>query len=89
MERIFDSSAERVDFEQIAKALCTSVDIKFIFRFLGLKEFQRTYWPVKVGFLYIEVIIWQSFFSTSTSRKGKVGGVWWNFAFPGRASREK
>ena len=72
MERIFDSSAERVDFEQIAKALCTSVDIKFIFRFLGLKEFQRTYWPVKVGFLYIEVIKWQSFFSTSTSRKGKV-----------------
>ena len=57
MERIFDSSAERVDFEQIAKALCTSVDIKFIFRFLGLKEFQRTYWPVKVGFLYIEVMI--------------------------------
>ena len=65
MERIFDSSVERVDFEQIAKALCTSVDIKFIFGFLGLKEFQRTYWPVKVGFLYIEVIKWQSFFSTT------------------------
>ena len=28
------------------------VPIRLIFRFWGLKEFQRRYWPVKVGFLF-------------------------------------
>ena len=37
------------------KALCTRVEIRLVFRLVGLKEFQRRYWPVKVGFLYTEV----------------------------------
>ena len=33
-------------------ALCTSVTIRLAFRFRGLKDFQRMYWPEKVGFRY-------------------------------------
>ena len=47
---MLESSFSRVDFEQITRALWTRVEIKLVFRFMGQKEFQRMYWPVKVGF---------------------------------------
>ena len=46
-----------------------SVEMRLIFRFLGQKEFQGTYLPVMVAFLYTNVINWESLFSISMSRK--------------------
>ena len=48
---MLESSFSRVDFEQMTRALWTRVEIKLVFRFMGQKEFQRMYWPMKVGFL--------------------------------------
>ena len=50
------------------KVLCTRVEIRLVFRLVGLKEFQRRYWLVKVGFLYTEVT--KSKFCLSFGRLG-------------------
>ena len=53
------------------KALCTRVEIRSVFRLVGLKVLQRRYWPVKVGFLYTEVTKSEFCLSTKTSEKGR------------------
>ena len=41
-----------LDFVHIISAQCTKVDIRFVFCLVELKDSQRKYCPVKVGFLY-------------------------------------
>ena len=53
------------------KGLCTRVEIRLVFRLVGLKEFQRRYWSVKVGFLYTEVTKSEFCLSTKTYKKGR------------------
>ena len=38
---------------QIIRDRCINVDIRLILRLRGLKDSQRKYWPVKVGFRYV------------------------------------
>ena len=61
------------------KALCTRVEIRSVFRLVRLKELQRRYWPVKVGFLYTEVTESEFCLSTKTSKKGReeLGSFFW------------
>ena len=47
----------------MAKALWTSIKIKLVFCFLGQNEFQGMCSPVKVDFLYTDVIKQRSLFS--------------------------
>ena len=51
IDQMLENSFSRVDFKQITRALWTRVEIKLVFRFMGQKEFQQMYWPVKVSFL--------------------------------------
>ena len=56
---------------QIIRARCTNVDIRLVLRLRGLKDSQRKYWPVKVGFRYTLVSKPISVLSTQTSRNGR------------------
>ena len=53
------------------KAHCTRMEIRLVFRLVGPKEFQRRYWPVKVGFLHTEVTKSEFCLSIKTSKKGR------------------
>ena len=71
IDRILFNSGSSLLFKQIMKALCTRVEIRLVFLLVELKEFQRRYWPVKVGFLYTEVTKSEFCLSTKTSKKGR------------------
>ena len=60
-----------LDFVHIISARSTKVDIRFTFCLMGLKDSQRKYCPVKVGFLYTLVSKPVAVRSTLTSRNGK------------------
>ena len=64
-------SSFSLDFVHIISARCTKVDIRFVFCLVGLKDSQRKYCPVKVGFLYTLVSKPVAVRSTLTSRNGK------------------
>ena len=56
---------------QIIRVRFTNVDIRFILRLRGQKDYQRKYWPEKVDFRYILVSKPISVLLTQISRNGR------------------